>query len=215
MSNPNRGTAAPIRRAVGTSVARHHAILPALVMAAGLLAGCISPYEDARLKSLTVPPDLAIDFVVRGDPQSPDRREMQSRYVLLPDRQLHVALGDDAATEAYPRHYRILSPREMERLVQIIGEGGLPAEPSSPAAEQALAAGGTPGADVAPVTYRVWLTGWGKTNRYVTTPEESPPTGRLLDELIRLTGGISAATEPEDDEPRKPPARPAEDDPEE
>ncbi|MCC6579564.1 MAG: hypothetical protein IT440_03925 [Phycisphaeraceae bacterium] len=164
----------------------------ALLLAIGaVLAGCQSSpdvsqvQEDGRRVASS---DFALEFFVHGPTHAATRRSLRAKYVLLPNRRLHVALADEAMPHRFPGHYRLLSSNEVDDLAQLVDRSSLIAEPTSPRAEEAGVAGSDQATDKA-ILYEVTVTSAGRTNRYRTTPEESPPTAKLLDRLILLTGG--------------------------
>lgn len=158
------------------------------VLTLALAAGCTPPEHDKRLAEVNPPPDFAIEFFVHGSSDGSDRRVMRSNYVLEPNRNLRVELGSHQEQDAFPRFYRQLTFAQFESISEIVRKAKLHAEPTSPNAS-------TSGAASNVLIYEVKVTAWGRTNRYRTTPEESPPTAELLAKLVELGGGSTTGAE--------------------
>ncbi|MCC7147082.1 MAG: hypothetical protein IT443_11610 [Phycisphaeraceae bacterium] len=161
--------------------------------------GCAgTPTDDQN-----VPPDFALELTVKtvqpaaqveGDVASanrlgvPNEQAMRqpSQYVLEPNRRLHVAIGPYATERYFPGVTRLLKPDDMQTLWQIIRSHHLLAEPTSPKAKALLDNDSQTQPTQQEVIYRVRIRASGRIAGYATTPEESPPTVRLLAELVRL-----------------------------
>ena len=151
-------------------------------MVVTILAGCageVGPVpSDGR-----VPPDFAIEFMIRGNPDSRNPRTQWSRYVLEPNRGLRASFGRHAVVQTYPRFVRRLKHRELERIYRHVTRHQLLAEPTSPRSETLETS--KPPTDV---IYDVSIDSAERRHRYATTPEESPPTVSLLVLLMHLAG---------------------------
>ncbi len=151
--------------------------------AALCVSGCGQPYQHALRGGLEDPPDFSLDFRIHGPATGADRRQQASRYILLPDRTLYLALGAGAAAPGLPAHRLTLTPSQVRKVLDVIHEASLHVEPTSPLGAKL----GQP--DAAAVTYELAINAWGRTHRYRTTMLESPPTRKLLELLIAYTGG--------------------------
>jgi|GEM_PF-4184403 len=153
------------------------------VVALALLAlsGCAQPYAEALHGGLEQPPDFSIEFRVHGKNQAEDRLNQTSYYVLLPNRRLYIAVGADAVTERFPVSYIVLTLEQYSNIVEIVRTNSLHTEPNSPNLESV----DETQAEI-PV-YRAAITAWGKTHRFRTIAEDSPPTVELLQALIEAT----------------------------
>lgn len=151
------------------------------------LAGCASTTDDAQLRAIAkTPPDFAVELFVEGQMDDTNPRLSRSKYLLEPNFRLHLALGDRAGKDRYPIRFLRLHADQFDQLVRIAQQANLMAEPTSPFADQVIT-GKQPKDPKRPLIY-VSITSWGKTNRYVTTGKDSPPTQVLLDRLILYTG---------------------------
>lgn len=151
------------------------------------LWGCAQSQSDQQLHRIAqTPPDFALELYVDGKIDDPDPRLVRCNYLLEPNFNLHLSLGDEAGRNKYPSRYLKLRHEQFQQLVSVAQQANLMAEPTSPFAENVLKH------QQAPVGERplihVVVTSWGKTNRYVTTGQDSPPTQVILDRLIRFTG---------------------------
>lgn len=164
-------------------------IILVILMAGTLLAtaGCTTtPPASTRSFSLSL--------YVDGQDDSTNPLAQTARYLVLANRQLHVMLGQAARQRTYPKPYRALRVDEFDRVVRFVDEHHLLAEPTSPAVREMEHEGRS---DL-PVRYELTVTRNGRTNRYVTTPEESPPTTALLAALSSFRGAdLSKASVPE------------------
>lgn len=153
-----------------------------------LLIACTSPHEDPRLVDLATPTDFSVVLRVRPAPApggaaasaSANPLNEASGYAVEPNRRLGVTRGRAADTR-YPVFSRVLTRHEYDDLFTLVSNNHLIAEPTSPGAE-AFGLGKTK----ASALYEVEITAFGRTNRYRTTPDESPPTVELLTRLIQL-----------------------------
>jgi len=150
-------------------------------------SGCASSNVDAQLHALSkTPPDFSVELFVDGLADSDDPRTIRSNYLLQPDHRLHLALGKETQKDSYPVRYLKLTFAQYEQLVQVTLQANLLAEPTSPYAEAVLK-NQSPKDDQRPLLH-LSITSWGKTNRYITTGKDSPPTQVLLDRMILYTG---------------------------
>ncbi len=164
---------------------RQQAALACLAALAFLAdAGGCSSRTAAPLNGTKTPPDFALNVLVRGPLDETNRLRQTSRYVLESNRTLRATRGRGAIPLTYPPIARRLGPAQVESLVRLVARHHLMVEPTSPSAEAAAAPGAGP-----EVIYELQITSNGQTHRYRTTPDESPPTIRLLTELVRLAGG--------------------------
>ena len=125
----------------------------------------------------TLPPDFALRFHVAGDPRADDLLLKTSQYLVEPNRQFRVALGAGATIDYYPKlTRRSISRAEFYELCQHVHLHHLMSEPTSVGSE----GGGVN------IRYAVEISAQGRTHRYRTTPDESPPTVELLRLLIAL-----------------------------
>lgn len=160
--------------------------LGTMVLALGLL-GCKATDENKQLKKYTsTPPDFAIELFVQGTIGSINSRIQRSKYLLEPNHRLHLALDHQAENQNYPVRYIKLRIAQYDQLIGVATQANLMAEPSSPYAEEILSHQKSSQANK-PLIH-VAITSWGKTNRYVTTGQDSPPTQILLDKMILYTG---------------------------
>lgn len=141
-----------------------------------LQTGCTSQTTRSRHHASSVPPDLSIAIYIDGDPLSPDPVRHRSRYLLEPDRSLHIAVNQDAAKYTYPPFVKFVTLQEMRAFAKLLDEHQLMHETSA-----APAAGS---ADQPRVTYQVNLEAWGKTHHFTTTLDASPGVRALLNALI-------------------------------
>ena len=164
-----------------TKVRRAYVV--ALLVVCSALAGCRKPI--AMPPKPTVPSDFVLTVNIRGDsgPHEPGR--YPSQYIVEPDRRLRAALGAGVSPHYYPKLTRVLTPGQMQSLWEQIERNHLTAEPTSPTAEADLL-----GTTSAPVLYRVTIISHGRTHRYATTPAESPPTRKLIEQLIDLRAPV-------------------------
>ena len=151
------------------------------------LLGCQSSARNTQLHQFSdTPPDFAVELFVQGTVNSPNTRTQRSKYLLEPNHRLHLALDHQAQEQNYPVRYLKLRIAQYNQLVGIAMQANLMAEPSSPYAEKILSEGQKN--DSSRPLIHVAVTSWGKTNRYVTTGKDSPPTQVLLDKMILYTG---------------------------
>lgn len=139
-----------------------------------------SPYTLGHHPTKAVAPDLTIELFVEGDPQSTDPLTHQSRYVLEPDRSLHIAVNGQAQRQTYPPFVKYLTRDQMQAFAQLIQN------------HQLMQATGSKTQDSAhdhAVRYQLSLTSWGKTNHLTTTLDASPGIKALL-ELFIETGPV-------------------------
>jgi len=149
-----------------------------MVLAAAVFQGCRQPGGGVGSTHPALPPDFALRLHVTGKSDSDNLFHRTAQYVVEPDRQLRVALGAGAKIDYYPRPTRILSRAAYYDLSQHVHRHHLMAEPASIGSE----------ADDVDVRYEVEITAHGRTHRYTTTPDESPPTLGLLRRLAGLHG---------------------------
>jgi hypothetical protein len=157
-----------------------------LALGALLPASCRSPAPE--LAGGGMPADFAIEFYVQAQAHEVDPRQRTGRFIVEPDRRLRGIQHDLVEPFTFPPTVRTLTPREMEALVDLVRRHRLMSEPTSPLAEQAVA---DPRSN-RHTLYRVTITAWGRTNRFVTTAEESPPTAELLSALTALAEPVRA-----------------------
>lgn len=163
------------------------------------LTSCVSPHQDKRLSRIEMPSDFAVEFNVRGDSAAEDPMRQSAQYVVEANRRMRVISGSRAETRTFPRFLRDVTPTEFEALWAHVRDANLMAEPTSPGAEgygQPPTTAPAPPPAEAPDTagapaesgalYTVAITARGRTNRYATTPSESPPTASLLAMLLEL-----------------------------
>jgi hypothetical protein len=151
------------------------------------VAGCSDAQVQAqRQRIATRPPDFAMEVFVDGMVQADNERLIRSKYLLQPNFNLHLSLGDEATLNQYPARFLKLRHGQFQELVNVCQQANLMAEPTSPFAEQVIKKK-SPTDPQRPLIH-VTLTSWGKTNHYVTTSQDSPPTLVLLDKLILFTG---------------------------
>ncbi len=149
--------------------------------------GCADSQVDAqRQRIANRPPDFALEVYVDGQLQTDNERLIRSKYLLQPNFNLHLSLGDEATLDHYPSRFLKLRHGQFQELVSVCQQANLMAEPTSPFAEKVLKHASP--ADPQRPLIHVTLTSWGKTNHYVTTSKDSPPTLVLLDKLILFTG---------------------------
>jgi hypothetical protein len=169
-----------------------------------LLASCASPYSDSRILPSAVPIDFALQFDVRAPaptpgsaaaPEGASRTPLHQpgQYVVECNRVLRVARGAGAIGDYYPQLTRVLTYDEYQSLFRLVDGNHLLSEPTSPAAQAALAQ-----PTLTEVVYRVQITANGRTRRYSTTELESSPTAQLLGMLVRLSGLTPPAIKPDD-----------------
>lgn len=149
------------------------------------LAGCAVGEPGPFTGAAGRPADLAVEFSVEGHRATVNMLRQPGMYVLDPSRRLRYAHGRGSPEGFYPREQRTVPPREFRLIERLVHDRRLLAEPTSPRAEAVLR-----GEADAPVLYRVIISGWGQINRYVTTPEESPPSVELLAKLVLASGGV-------------------------
>lgn len=152
------------------------------------LTGCASSQTDAQRQRIAkTPPDFTLEVFVdsiRND--DADSRHVRSKYLLQPNFNLHLSLGVEASKDHYPVRFLKLRHEQFEQIVSVTHQANLMAEPTSLYAEQVINKQ-EPADPDRPLLY-VTITRWGKTNSYVTTGTDSPPTQILLDRLILATG---------------------------
>jgi hypothetical protein len=149
--------------------------------------GCAATADDAQLHAMAkTPPDFAVELFVDGSLSTKDPRIIRSKYLLEPNFRLHLALGDQAAKNHFPVRYLKLKIEQFQQIVNVAQQNNLMAEPTSPYAEEVML-GKTAADPNRPLLY-MSITSWGKTNRYVTTGTDSPPTQVLLEQMILMTG---------------------------
>jgi hypothetical protein len=150
-----------------------------------------------------VPIDFALQFDVRAPaavpgytaaPQSSSGALLRQpgQYVVECNRVLRVARGAGATGDFYPQLTRVLTYDEYQALFRLVDDNHLLSEPTSPAAQAAVAS-----PTLSEVIYRVQITANGRTRRYSTTEQESSPTAQLLGMLVRLSGLTSSAPKPD------------------
>lgn len=154
-----------------------------LAMALFFVGGCHWSNPVRETERTGLPNDFALEFVVKGDAGSRDPMERSSVFILEADRRLRVAEGPMVAQGLYPRRVRPLTHEQFAAIVAHVNERNLMAEPTSPAGELAQRGRLNPR-----VMYHVDVSMDGRINRYVTTPEESPPTV-ALHTLLRVASG--------------------------
>ncbi len=167
--------------------ARRNGQRPALAWLAALAllggaGGCSTP-AAVPSSGTDTPPHLALNVLVMGQPDATNGLRRTARYVLESNRTLRVAHGREAIRLTYPPIARRLGQAQIASLVRLVVDQHLMAEPTSPLAE---ASGRGEKADV---LYELEIASDRRTHRYRTTPDESPPTVRLLAELVRLADG--------------------------
>lgn len=152
------------------------------------LTGCTSTHSDAQRQRLAkTPPDFSLEIFVDGkDNDDQDARLVRSKYLLEPNFNLHLSLGDEATRNHYPARFLKLRHEQFEQIVSVTQQANLMSEPTSPYAEAVIKH--QQAADVDRPLIYVTITSWGKTNTYITTGTDSPPTQVLLDRLILATG---------------------------
>jgi hypothetical protein len=109
--------------------------LPALLGLILLLASCVSPHRDPKLRAIEMPADFAIEFAVQGETESTDAMRQSAQYVVEANRRMRVLAGRRAETRTFPRFLRDLTPAEFESLWVHVKDTNLMSEPTSPGAE--------------------------------------------------------------------------------
>jgi hypothetical protein len=109
--------------------------IPVLVALILMLAGCVSPRKDPRLRAIRMPSDFALELSVRGEPDSDDPTRQSVRYVVESNRRMRMLVGQRAQTRTFPRFLRDLTPTEFESLWDQIDQSNLLSEPTSPLAQ--------------------------------------------------------------------------------
>lgn len=169
-----------------------------LLLPVVLLTACTSPHQDPRLAHIATPTDFSVVVRVRPAPgpgsATSNPLNETSVHAVEPNRRLGVTRGRSADTR-YPGFVRVLTRQEYDDLFKLVSNNHLIAEPTSPGAE-AFGLGKTK----ASALYEVEITAFGRTNRYRTTPDESPPTVELLTRLIQLRSPPTSVTS----KPRQP-----------
>jgi hypothetical protein len=100
-------------------------------------------------------------------------------FVLEPNRSLYAGLGLQVDRGYRPPLLGRITASQFDSIVRIVLDRNLIAEPTSLGSQ----------ADMHPaVVYKVEISAWGMINRYRTTPDESPPTAKLLAKLITASG---------------------------
>ncbi len=121
-----------------------------------------------------LPGDFALELFVGGNAQT------QRKYLLEPNRRLHLERGLEAKVDRYPLHYLTLTHEQYRQIVKLVLDYNIYAEPPHPQAKANCK------------TCRdVTITAWGKTHHFRTTKNGSPPTEKLLKLLMQLTEGNS------------------------
>ena len=144
-------------------------------------AGCETPSAPGP-DSVRSVADFSLTLFVDGQDRSSNPLAQTSRYLVMPDRSLYVALGPVARRRTFPRRYRRLSLAEFDRLIRFVDDHHLLAEPTSPRAS-------SPESEGSPhVRYVVRIALHHRSNEYITTPGESPPTVALLAALAAFRG---------------------------
>tara|TARA_Y100000589_G_scaffold285573_1_gene285161 strand:+ start:280 stop:834 length:555 start_codon:yes stop_codon:yes gene_type:complete len=158
-----------------------------LLLSVCLNGGCADKQSNAQRQRIAqFPPDFALEFFVDGKVDDTDPRLIRSKYLLQPNFSLHLSLGDQASITHYPSRFLKLRRSEFQQIVNVTQQANLMAEPTSPFAEEVL--NHQHPADPKRPLLHITITSWGKTNHYITTATDSPPTRVLLDRLILLTG---------------------------
>jgi hypothetical protein len=159
-----------------------------LLLGAATLCGCTARGQTPDFE-LDPPTDFSLNFLVRGSSGAVDPVERTSRYLVEANGNLRAVHGRAAPGLTYPPLVRRLNPADMEKLMKFVHGHKLMAEPSSPGAEST---------EAARTVFELEIMSWNQAHRYLTTPEESPPTLQLLTRLIRL---LNPATPPDATEP--------------
>jgi hypothetical protein len=147
-------------------------------------AGCAAPARRPGAgPGPHLPPDFAIEFhvLVRLDLQPGKRRP--AHFVVEANRDLRVSRRARTAGRTYPPRLRRLSYDEYESLYALVWYNHLMAEPTSPVAQRFLQ-----GQRDVRVLYDVAVSAHGRTQHFVTTPGESPPTAQLRARLEQFAG---------------------------
>jgi hypothetical protein len=153
-------------------------------LATGLsLLSCETPQAGPAPDPLN-PVDFTLSVYVVGDARADKPIHRTAMYVLEADRRLFVGEGYTVEGGYRPPLKKIVSQSDYRAIVELVYERGLLAEPSSPRGERAVRYGAGDS-----VVYHVDMIGWGRINRYVTTPEESPTTAQLVARLIIASDG--------------------------
>jgi hypothetical protein len=147
------------------------------------LASCETPQAGPAPDPLN-PVDFTLSVYVEGDVRADKPIHRTAMFVLEADRRLYVGAGYTVEGGYRPPLKKILSPGNYRSIVELVYERGLLAEPTSPRGEQAKRYGVRDA-----VVYHVDMVGWGRINRYVTTPDESPTTAQLVARLIVASNG--------------------------
>jgi len=177
-----------------------------LVVAFALtLFGCNPPPVKQGATEMSIPADFAIQLRVHGKPGAKEVSQQTVDYVVEPNRAFHVAGGSwGSQGRVFPPLLRHLDYQEFNSLFRIVAGNNLAVEPSSPNGE-AAAKGKSPGT----VWYEVVICSGGRTHKYSTTGEESPPTSQLLGRLHELRIGRKLGASPAATQPAAAPAAPA------
>lgn len=155
----------------------------------GLLPGCTSQTARSQHHARSVPPDLSIAIFIDGDALSPNPVLHRSRYLLEPDRSLHIAVNQDAAKHTYPPFVKFVTLQEMYAFAKLVDEYEL-MHASSLAGVDAKVVTNPP-----TVTYQVNLEAWGKSHHFTTTLDASPGVRALLNALIEA-GPVQPSGQP-------------------
>jgi hypothetical protein len=160
----------------------------AAVLLLATLASCAT--QPVRHDARHTPGDFALDLLVIAAAESnasndSDRLHRTARYVLEPNRRLHVGIGRGAVVGGFPPAWRMIEPADVADLWRHVHRDHLLAEPTSPLAEQQLAEAGD-AANLRPPQpiYRIRIIAAGREHQYWTTPQESPPSTALLRRLL-------------------------------
>ena len=144
------------------------------------LAGCAAMTVDQPANRLHPPSDFALVLHIQGHDLAADPAHYTSQYIIEPNRKLRTALGQGTTAKYFPDLTRQLSPIEFDVLSELVLQNHLMAEPTSPGVEEQAVP-----PQAASTIYTVSITSNGRTNRYATTPHESPATFSLVKTLIR------------------------------
>lgn len=169
------------------------------------LTGCQGNSSQSGQNENAIPPDLSIELYIQGDPKSPDPMVHTSRYLLEPDRSLHISVDAQAVEHTYPKFATYLTLQQMQHIAQlanqIVKEIAKTDQLSLAPSRRAIDPVTNPRSSQ--TYYHLNLSVRSQTHRLTTKPDQNPGVKALLEAFIEA-GHVQPTGQVEPDKPAIP-----------